>query len=289
MISKNSIDSGTNLYCILGHPIEHSFSPIIYNSWFKDFNLNKIYLAFDVAPKNLKNTVIGFKAIKVGGFNITIPHKEKIIKYIDEIDSTAKKIGAVNTVKNEDGFFKGTNTDAIGAENALKENGFTINDKNVVILGSGGAAKAISSILVKRAKKIILINRTISRATNLAKEIKKKFRTNIEAKINSKHNLEEEIKSADILINTTPVGMYPLVNKSPILREFLHPNLFVFDIVYNPPLTQLLKDASGIGCKTLGGLDMLVNQAALAFEWWTNKKPKIELMKNKIREFLVKN
>ncbi|MFX1503171.1 MAG: shikimate dehydrogenase family protein, partial [Promethearchaeota archaeon] len=124
------------------------------------------------------------------------------------------------------------------------------------------------------------------KAKKLANEIKKKYGINIQGKIHSNQVLSEESKKADILINATPLGMYPNIDKSPIPAEFLHEDLFVFDIVYNPLKTQLLKDASEIGCNILGGLDMLVNQGALSFEWWTNKKPNIKLMKNKIIEFL---
>ena len=282
------IDANTNIYCIIGHPVEHSFSPIIYNSWFNDFNLNNVYIALNILPKNLKKAINGFKAIEISGFNVTIPYKERIIKYVNEVDPLAKNIGAVNTVKRESNLLKGINTDAVGAIEAIKQTHYEVNDKNVVILGSGGAARAISYVLVEEVNKITILNRTKNRAINLAKELRKKYKKNIQGKVYSKNILERELKRADILINTTPIGMYPLHKASPVLKEYLHSDLFVFDLVYNPLETQLLQDASNIGCKTLSGIHMLINQAVIAFEWWLNRKPNVDLIKNKIIELLRK-
>ncbi len=288
MSIRNSITAQTKIFCIIGHPIEHSMSPIMYNAALQDLELDYAYLAFDVPPNRLKEAVKGFKALNVKGISVTIPHKEIIIKFIDEIDSTAQKIGAINTIKNEDGVLIGKNTDAEGGKKAILDVGCEITGKNFLILGAGGVAKAICYALAKDANKIVITNRTESRAKKLAMELKKKIKVNAEGTNNSETTLKREIKTTDILINATSVGMYPQINKSPIEKEILHNQLFVFDLIYNPLETQLKKDAKVIGCRTLGGLDMLVNQGALAFEWWTNKKPNINLMKNKIIEFLGK-
>ncbi|MFW9937713.1 MAG: shikimate dehydrogenase [Candidatus Thorarchaeota archaeon] len=286
MSFKNNINGCTKVLCIIGHPVEHSMSPVMHNAVLQDLGLNLVYIAFDVKPNQLKEAVEGLKALEIIGFNVTIPYKENIIKYLDKIDSLAKRIGAINTVKNENGYLIGKNTDALGVKKVLLDAGFKIQGKNIIILGAGGAAKAISYISAEEANKIVIANRTEKRAIELVKNIKQNLDTNAEAKRFSENIIREELKNADILINATPIGMYPNVNQSPIPKEVLHPELFVFDVIYNPLETQLLKNAKDIGCKTLSGLEMLVNQGILAFEWWTNKKPNANLMKRKVIEYL---
>ncbi len=286
MSAINSITGPTLILCVIGHPIEHSMSPIMHNAAIKDLNLNYIYVSFNILPKNLRNAVKGFKALNIKGINVTLPFKQRIMKYLDEIDPLAQKIGAVNTIKNDDGFLRAKNTDGIGAKMALLEAGYDFSNKNILILGAGGAARALSFILAENANKIVIVNRTEKRALKLATELKKSYGLNFEGKNFSNKILEEEIKKADILINTIPTGMYPKINESPISSEILHESLIVFDVIYNPLETKLIKNAIEKGCKTLGGLDMLVNQGALAFEWWTNLKPNRGIMKNKVIEYL---
>lgn len=286
MSEKDIISGHTRVLCVIGYPIKHSMSPIMHNAIIRELKLDYIYLAFNVSPDNLNLAVNGFRAFNIVGINVTLPFKQKIMNYLDDIDPIAQKIGAVNTIKNDNGNLSGRNTDAEGAKNALINAGYTTSGKNILILGAGGAARALTYILAKDINRIVIANRTEKRAINLANEIKKIFGINVEGKWNSNSVLKEESKKADILINTTPIGMYPSVEKSPIPAEFLHKDLIVYDIVYNPLETKLMKDATKMGCNTIGGLDMLVNQGALAFEWWTNKKPNINLMKNKVIEFL---
>ena len=280
------ITARTQILCVIGHPIEHSMSPLMHNAVIRELKLNYIYLAFNIHPPNLNRAVEGFRAFDIKGVNITIPFKQKIMKYLDEIDPIAQRIGAVNAIKNNDGYLIGRNTDAEGGMKALSNAGYTISGNNILLLGAGGAARALAFIIAEDVNKMVIANRTEKRAVKLANEIKKNFGINVEGKNNSNGVLKEESKKADILINTTPIGMYPNVDKSPISAEFLHEDLIVYDVVYNPINTKLIKNASEKGCKTIGGLDMLVNQGALAFEWWTNKKPNVNLMKNKIIEFL---
>jgi len=286
-MSDNRFISGhTRVLCVIGYPIEHSMSPIMHNAVIRELKLNYIYLAFKVSPNNLNLAVKGFRAFNIKGINVTLPFKQKIMKYLDDIDPIAQKIGAVNTIKNDNGNLIGRNTDAEGAKSALINAGYTISGKNILILGAGGAARALTCILAKDINRIVIANRTEKRSIKLANELKKNFSIKVEGKKNTISVLKEESKKADILINTTPIGMYPSVEKSPIPAEFLHKDLIVYDIVYNPLETKLMKDATKMGCNTIGGLDMLVNQGALAFEWWTNKKPNINTMKNKVIEFL---
>jgi len=288
MLNNPDIKAGTNVLCVIGHPIEHSMSPIMHNAALKDLYLDYIYLAFDVPPKDLEKTVFGFKKHDIKGINTTIPHKERIMQYLDQIDPLAEKIGAVNTVKNVNGRLIGKNTDAFGAKKALIDAGCKIKGKKVLVLGAGGAARAISFSLSEEINEIYISNRTEKRAIELAKDLNDKMKITAIGKNSSKEMLKSLINEVDILINTTPVGMYPGVSKTPISKELLTNHLFVYDIIYNPLQTQFLKDASEIGCKTLNGLDMFINQGALAFEWWTDRTPNIKLMKKKIVEILGK-
>jgi len=286
MLNNPYINARTKVLCVIGHPIEHSMSPVMHNAAIKELILDYIYLAFDVPPKDLEKAVLGFKKYDMKGINITIPHKETIIQYLDQIEPLAEKIGAVNTIKNINGVLIGKNTDAFGAKKALIDAGCKIKGKKVLILGAGGAARAIGFALSEEIDEIFVCNRTEKRAFKLAKELEDKMKIPATGKDLSKETLKSLLNKADILINTTPIGTYPDVKKSPISKELLTDRLFVYDIIYNPLQTQFLKDASEIGCKTLNGIDMFVNQGALAFEWWTDKKPNIILMKEKIIEQL---
>ncbi len=288
MLKKPYITARTNVLCVIGHPIEHSMSPIMHNAALKELSLDYVYVAFNIPPNDLKKAVLGFKMFNIKGINVTIPYKETIIPYLDEIDPLAEKIGAVNTIKNEGKYLIGKNTDASGAKRALLDAGCEITGKKALILGAGGAAKAVSFAISEDLDAVYIANRTEKRAIKLAKDLTNKTTIKAVGKNMSINTLKNLVNDVDILINTTPLGMYPDIEASPISEEILHKNLFVLDIVYNPLETRLLKEARKIGCKTLGGLDMFVNQGALAFEWWTGKKPNLNLMKEKVVEFLGK-
>jgi shikimate dehydrogenase len=261
----------------------------MHNAAITDLNLDYIYLAFKIFPEKLKDALKGIRALNIIGINVTHPFKQQVMKFLDEIEPIAQKIGAVNTIKNDEGYLIGKNTDAEGGLQALINTGYTIGGKNVLILGAGGASRALTYKIVEEVNKITILNRDLKRASKLSNNIKKYFATNIVAKKLSRSSLKEECVKTDIIINTTPVGMYPNIDESPIPAEYLHEDLFVYDVVYNPIKTKLIRDANQKGCKTLGGLDMLVNQGALAFEWWTNNKPNTSLMRKKIIEYLGRN
>ena len=286
MLNNPNIGARTNILCVIGHPIEHSMSPVIHNAALNDLALDYVYLAFDVLTNDLEKAILGIKKGNIKGINVTIPHKEAIIPYLDELDPLSKQIGAVNTIKNEGGVLLGRNTDALGAKQALLDAGFKIEGKKALILGAGGAARAISFALSEKSDEIFISNRTEERAIKLAKELQEKAKIKATGKDMSEKTLRTLAYSVDILINTTPIGMYPKIDISPISKDFLNENLFVFDIIYNPLQTRLLKDAKETGSKILNGLDMFINQGALAFEWWTGKTPNVKLMKEKIIEQL---
>ncbi|MFW9826948.1 MAG: shikimate dehydrogenase [Candidatus Thorarchaeota archaeon] len=282
MSEKNPITAKTKVLCLIGYPIEHSMSPIMHNAALKELNLDFIYLTFSINPKRLNLAVKGIKAFNILGFNVTMPFKQTIMKYLDEIEPFAKKIASVNTVKNNKGYLIGRNTDGVAAMKALSDVGYKIAGKNVLILGAGGASRAITYIIAQNANKIVIVNRTEKKAIKLANELKKNFCIQIEGKRYSNKVVKNEIGESNLLINATSIGLYPNIQSTPISQEHLHKDLFVYDLIYNPLETRLLKEAREAGCNVLGGLDMLVNQGALAFEWWTGKIPNKHLMKTQI-------
>ncbi|ADG13325.1 shikimate 5-dehydrogenase [Methanocaldococcus infernus ME] len=275
------MDAKTKLVGLIGHPVEHSLSPVMHNAAFKDKNLNYVYLAFDVKPERLRFVVDGAKALGMVGFNVTIPHKVEIIKYLDQLSEEAKLIGAVNTVKIEDDIAIGYNTDGIGARRALEEEIGKVKDKKIVIFGAGGAARAVAFELAKD-NFVVIANRTLEKAKKLAKEIEEKLNREV-----GYSDLNVDLEDVDIVINATPVGMYPNVNEKPIVsKERLRKDMVVMDLVYNPLETTLLKEAKKVGAKTIDGLGMLIYQGAEAFKIWTGVEPNIEVMRESILKVL---
>ncbi len=276
---SSEISPKTKLLGVIGNPIEHSMSPAMHNAAIQALHLDYRYLAFQVLPERLQEAIQGMRALNISGLNITIPHKEKVMPYLDEIEETAAKIGAINTIKNVKGRLIGRNTDGEGAIAAIKGVGWKLDRSNVVIIGSGGAARAISFVLAKLVPRIIILYQIKDQAEKLVAELEKQSKATVIGAPLDEDCTGREIQEADIMINATPVGMFPNLDKSVISKKCLHSDLNVFDIVYNPLQTQLLKDAKEIGCATLSGINMLVNQGALAFEWWTGVVPDKEIMK----------
>jgi shikimate dehydrogenase len=278
------LDSKTKLLGLIGHPVEHSLSPIMHNSALQYENLNYVYLAFDVSSsENLKYVIDGAKSLRIRGFNITIPYKIDVMKYLDKIDYTAELIGAVNTVKIENNIAIGYNTDGLGARMALEEEIGGVENKNILIIGAGGASRAVAFELAKN-NNITIINRTLEKAKNLADEISKKLKPNNPINYG---DLNIDVEKYDIIIHTTPVGMYPNTDVKPIIdTKKISKNMVVMDLIYNPEETVLLRESKKRGAKTINGLGMLVYQGAIAFEIWTGIKPNVELMKKTLKEYL---
>lgn len=277
-----NIDSKTKIYGLIGHPVGHSLSPLIHNTAFLDQKLNCIYDCFDVLPENIKDAVFGIKALGIMGVNVTVPYKEMVIPYLDFISDEAKLIGAVNTIKNNDGRLEGYNTDASGFIESLLEQGVEIKGKNVVILGAGGAARAIAvAFSLNDVNSITIANRTEGKAYNLYKYIIEKFRT--ECKYTSLDELID-FDNIDILINATSVGMFPNVNATPVDEKILRKAKFIYDLIYNPKETLLLRYAKKYGIKNSNGLNMLINQANNSFKIWFGKNFNKNLIVNVLRK-----
>jgi len=279
--------SGKTKVCgIIGDPIEHTMSPVMHNAAFDRLGLDYVYLPFRVAAKELERAVEGARALNIRGLNVTIPHKVAIIPFLDKLDPLAEKIGAINTIVNDDGVLTGYNTDATGFLQALLEQGIEPKGKRVAVLGAGGASRAISFILAQRGASLAILNRQPARAQELAQRIAQAFKSEVEALALNEENLAQVLAKAEILVNTTSLGMSPEVDKTPVPAQLLKSSLVVFDIVYNPIQTRLLREAEVAGAKTINGLEMLVWQGALAFEKWTGEKAPLDLMRQVATEAL---
>lgn len=276
----------TKVFCVIGDPIEHSLSPVMHNAAFKHLKLDAIYVAFNVKKEMLEDAVRGMRGFGICGMNVTMPHKTAIINYLDEIDSVAKFVGAVNTILNMNGKLVGFNTDGIGALKALKENGVEPKDKKFLLLGAGGAGRAIAFQLAQEADEIRILNRDGSKAKLLANTLRGKFNKKIVGGRLSPNVLRKWLKDVDVLINATSVGMHPYNGQTLVERNILRPELTVMDIVYNPIETKLLKDARSVGAKVISGIEMLVFQGSASFEIWWNQPAPISVMREAIMKEL---
>jgi shikimate dehydrogenase len=274
------INGKTRVCAIIGDPVEHSLSPVMHNAAFKELGLNVVYVAFNVTRNGLEDAISGARSLGLLGLNVTMPHKSAVINYLDETDSAAKAIGAVNTILNERGKLFGYNTDGKGAMIALQENGVDPDETKLVILGAGGAAKAIAFQAAQEVDELVILNRTPQKAEQLAELLNKQFGNKVKGTTLSAEVLKKELETADILVNATSVGMNPDVNSSPVPANLLTSDLCVMDIVYNPLETQLMKDAKSVGAKAVSGLEMLLYQGAVAFEIWTNCPAPVDVMKD---------
>jgi 3-dehydroquinate dehydratase/shikimate dehydrogenase len=273
-----NINKETKLYGIIGNPVSHSMSPAIHNAAFTEKGLNNVYVPLKIA--NIGTFIKECRKIDFQGFSVTIPHKESVLPFLDDLDHTARKIGAINTIVNQNGKLTGYNTDCVaavmGLECSMKETNETLNNKKVSIIGAGGAARAIAFGLEQKGCDITIFNRTIERAEKLSHDVKCKFESFEEI-----HQI-----NSDILINTTSIGMFPNVDQTPVPKNILKEGMIVFDAVYNPIETRLLRDAKEQGCHTVNGLSMFINQAAEQFRLWTDIDAPIELMTKVVKEML---
>ena len=286
---ESRLISGTTKICgVIGDPIEHTMSPVMHNAAFKEMGMDYVYVAFQVKKEGLGEAIRGMRGLNIRGLNVTIPHKVAIIPLLDRLDHLAELIGAVNTVVNDNGVLTGYNTDAEGFLQALLERGIEPGGKNVVILGAGGASRAISFILAERGSSLVILNRTLDKAKECASRIGEVFQKEAKALEFDSENLAKALTEADILVNTTSVGMYPDTGETPVSSGLLQPGLIVVDIVYNPIKTRLLEETEAAGARTISGIDMFVWQGALAFEKWTGLKAPVELMKEEAVKVLEK-
>jgi len=274
-----------------GYPVEHSFSPVMHNAAFSFLGLDFIYVPYCVAPEELESAAKAVISLGMVGVNITIPHKEKVCRYLDQITPGAKIAGAINTIVNNKGKLYGYNTDGAGFLRSLKEEANLLPaGKTVLIIGAGGAARSIAvELAMSGARLITIVNRKPERALALARLLT--GQTSIKQAEIAKTGTEvkESVKKADLIIQATPLGMYP--NEDVCIDfpfEYLQPGQVVCDLVYNPIVTKFMENARlAGGVKAINGIGMLLYQGVLAFEYWTGVQAPVEIMRKSLREFLA--
>ncbi len=262
-------------FAVIGDPIDHSLSPNIHSAVFREMNLDCSYIAYRIPKGELKDGIEGLKRIKVDGFNVTIPHKVEMIKYLDKIDETSSLIGAVNTITNKEGILKGHNTDMDGFLEPLKKREIGIADSKVLLIGAGGAARAIVAGFAKeKADSITIANRTLDNARHLSEFAKK---IGLDANATEIKNISDSAKDYNIIVNATSMG---LKNEPSIISlKGINEKTVVYDIVYMPINTDFVKKAKKENAVVVFGYEMLLGQAALAFEIWHNMKAPYNTMK----------
>ncbi|MCH6566767.1 MAG: shikimate dehydrogenase [Nitrospinae bacterium] len=273
---------------IIGHPLGHTLSPLMHNTAFQELGLPYYYEAEDVPPEGLAEAVERFRAEGVVGLSVTIPHKEAILPFLDEVDEEVERLGAANTVVLVEGRFVGTNTDGIGFMRSLKENGgYDPEGRSAVVLGAGGAARAVAAHLaLSGADSVVIANRTLSRAERLATDLARAVgRQCFEPLPLEATATAEAIRQADCLINATSVGMAG-DRRLPVPAALIEPHLVVCDIVYRPLVTPLLEAALARGASIINGLGMLVYQGAEAFRRWTGQEMPIDIVRSTLEAAL---
>jgi shikimate dehydrogenase len=274
------INAKTKLCGLLGNPVDHSLSPLIHNAAFQKLGLNFVYLAFKV--EDLDGAVRGIRALgNLRGFSVTIPHKVAIIPFLDEVEQTARHIGSVNTIVVDGDRLTGYNTDASGAVRALEQAGVTLQGARILMLGSGGAARAIAFALGagKRVGALTILGIVEKERSALVKDLRDRTDLRAEEGPITDDRLQAAIARSDILIHCTPTGMHPKVDETCVPARLLNPRLTVMDIVYNPRETRLLREAAAAGCRTIPGLEMFLNQAVGQFELWTGQTAPSDVMR----------
>jgi len=282
---RECLSGYTRMICLLGDPVRHSLSPLMHNTAFQHLGLDYVYLAFEVNEQNLQEAVQAMRTLDAAGFNLTMPNKQQVIPLLDELSPEARISGAVNTVKNDNGRLIGYNTDGMGFVLSLQEEGVGVKDKRFVLLGAGGASKSIAiQLALEGAAELVIFNRNPEPAEALCALIQKEvpgcavFQYRYEDE-----QLKKALSAADVLVNTTNVGMGELEGQSLIQDGSLfHPGLTVADVIYFPLKTRLLQIAESAGCKTLNGVGMIIGQGVFGFRIWTGEEMPVEVVRKAV-------
>jgi shikimate dehydrogenase len=280
------IDGKSRVCAVIGNPVEHSLSPALHNAAFSEKKLGMCYVAFRV--EDLAAAMAGVKGLNLLGLSVTIPHKVAILDHLDEVEETARRIGSVNTVLHKEGRLIGYNSDGMGAVQALREANVPLSDNKVTILGSGGAARAIAFTLGKEAalREMVLLGIEVEECKRLAEDLEKALSFPVRWEPMSLETLSRHVPDSAGVIHCTPVGMSPHPERSVLDRQLLRPEQFVFDIVYNPLKTRLLKEAESVGCRIVPGVEMFIHQAVFQFELWTGEPAPVDCMRRVVMEAL---
>jgi shikimate dehydrogenase len=284
---EKTITINTQLCAVIGNPIAHTLSPAIHNAAFNEMDLDFVYLAFQV--EDVKSALAGMRALKnFRGMSVTIPHKIEAMQYVDEIAEVDRSIGSINTIINEDGKLIGLGTDGLGALKAFVDAGVEIDGKSVLMLGSGGAARAIAFTLARNTKlsKLTILDINESFLQGLTADLQTGTGACIESEVLTDSSLVRAMAQADVIINCTPIGMHPREGVSLIPVELFRTGQVVFDVVYTPLETKLIADAKSRGLATVSGVEMFINQAVLQFEYFTGVKAPVDVMRRVVLEKL---
>lgn len=274
------ITGKTRLLGIIGYPLTYTISPQIHNAALDAAGVDARYLPMVVQAHHLKEAVEGLKALDILGVNVTMPHKEATVRLLDRLDESAHAIGAVNTIAFEDRASVGHNTDALGFLASLREAGFEAEGKRSVVVGAGGAARAVVSALASIGARVSIINRTKERGDQLAAAIKDIYEKSRLEVVEFGGESADRVKDAELIVNATPIGMSGSTGETPLPAELFRAGQLVYDLIYEPAETRLLREAAERGARTMGGLSMLVHQAAASFEIWTGVPAPLAVMKD---------
>ena len=282
------IDAKTKVCAVIGHPVAHSLSPALHNAAFEALGLPFVYVAHDVAPGQVAKAFEGVRALGYRGLSVTIPHKVEALHAVDAVDETARGIGCVNTVVNRDGCLLGYNSDGLGALGALREAGADPRDKHVLVLGSGGAARAVAMTIAREAppRQMALLGIVRDELERLVADVRRQETTAVSGAEMTRESLQRAMAECDIVLHCTPVGMHPQEGASLVPPGMWREGMVVFDAVYNPRRTRLLQDAQTAGCRTVEGLEMFLGQAYVQFELWTGQPAPRQIMRRVVEERL---
>lgn len=283
-----NISGRTRVCGVIGDPVEHTLSPLIHNAAYQALKLDYVFLAFKVKPAQVAHAVHGMRALNIRGLNVTMPHKSVVLQHLDRVDLSAQIVNSVNTILNKENTLFGFNTDGIGALRAFKENGVETKGRKILLLGAGGAARAIAYTLAKETDEIAVLNRTAKTAKALAKILENALSKKVTTGSLSSSDVAQNLKDSDIIVNATSVGMRPNFDESPVPSRLLRSDLTIMDIVYNPLETRLIKEAKTVGANVINGVEMLIYQGAASFELWTGKSAPVDVMRKAVLDHLRK-
>lgn len=275
------IDARTKVCAILGHPVAHSLSPDIHNAAFEALGLPFVYVAHDVLPGNVATALAGARAMGYRGLSVTIPHKIEAMQAVDHVDETARVIGCINTVVNDEGRLLGYNSDGLGALGALRDAGNDPEGRNVLVLGSGGAARAIAVTIAREAPpaRLTILGIEMDQLQQLVHDVRERGKAEVAGGELTERALREALAQAEIVLHCSPVGMHPKEHESVVPAGLFRTGLVVFDAVYTPRRTRLLTDAGAAGCRTVEGIEMFLGQAYVQFELWTGQRAPRDVMR----------
>jgi shikimate dehydrogenase len=282
------IDAKTRVCALFGHPVGHSRSPEIHNAAFEALGLPFVYVAHDIEPGQVGQALAGVRALGYRGLSVTIPHKVEAMHGVDAVDEIAQGIGCINTVVNDGGRLTGYNSDGLGALGALRDAGSDPAGKRTVVLGSGGAARAITVTLAREAPPSLMtiLGVVPDELERLVQDVRQRGRAPVEGHLLTPEVLARTLETAEILLHCSPIGMHPKDHESLVPTQLLRPGLVVFDAVYNPRRTKLLREAAAAGCRTIEGIEMFLGQAYVQFELWTGQRAPRDVMRRVLEEKL---